>query len=89
MSESTIVPEPARRGSILYVGQDQAGHWLVQENHGLLEGHFISRDAAWRYAKGEVHAFSGARIVFTSDCMEPGISFEPAPAAVPLLDRAA
>lgn len=89
MSKFPSAPESDRHGSVLYVGQDRAGHWLVQENHGLLEGHFISRDAAWRYAKGEVHAFPGARIVFTSDCIVPEISFEPMPAVASLLERAA
>lgn len=87
MIESANAPEPDRRGSILYVGQDQAGHWLVQQSQGLLEGRFISRDAAWRFARDEVHAFPGATIVFTTEWMVPAIPFDPAPAHV--FDRAA
>jgi len=75
--ESTTISEPDRRTSILHVGQDRAGHWLVQENHGLLEGRFISRDAAWRFARGEIHAFPGGRIVFTSEAIVPAIPFDP------------
>ncbi|WP_232493285.1 hypothetical protein [Novosphingobium kaempferiae] len=89
MIESSSNPEPDRRGSILYVGQDRAGHWLVQENHGLLEGRFISRHAAWRFARDEVHAFPGAAIVFTTEAIVPSIPFEPAPTQIGALDRAA
>jgi len=35
-------PEPDQSGRILKVGQDPAGHWLVQENNGKLEGRFVS-----------------------------------------------
>lgn len=51
--------------TVLLVGQDAAGHWMVQENHGLMEGLFISRDAALHYARMERHAFPGARIELT------------------------
>ena len=89
MIVSSSKPEPDRRSSILYVGQDRAGHWLVQENHGLLEGRFISRDAAWKYARGEVHAFPGARIVLTSEALSPSIPFDPVPASTEIFDCAA
>ena len=89
MIESANSPEADQRASVLYVGQDQAGHWLVQENHGLLEGRFISRDAAWRFARDEVHAFHGAVIVFTTDWIVPTIPFEPAPLLGGNLERAA
>jgi len=87
--EAANTLEPDRRGSVIYVGQDRAGHWLVQENHGLLEGRFISRDAAWRFAREEVHAFPGAAIVFTTEWIVPAIPFEPAPTDVVMLGRAA
>lgn len=89
MIESANSPEPDRRSSVLYVGQDRAGHWLVQENHGLLEGRFISRHAAWRFARDEVHTFPGAVIVFTTDWIVPAISFEPVPVSDRNLERAA
>ncbi|WP_313439749.1 hypothetical protein [Novosphingobium sp.] len=89
MIETPSNPEPDQRGSILYVGQDHAGHWLVQENHGLLEGRFISRDAAWRFARGEVHAFPEAKILLTTKWLVPAIPFDPVPDAYGTLDRAA
>ncbi|MFK4872522.1 hypothetical protein [Novosphingobium sp. ZW T3_23] len=90
MNAAPSTPEPDQRASVFYVGQDQAGHWLVQESHGLLEGRFISRDAAWRFARSEIHAYPGGHIVFTMQCIVPTIPFEPVPEAATLvLDRAA
>lgn len=53
------------------------------------EGRFISRDAAWRFAREEVHAFPGAPVVFTTEWIVPAIPFEPAPTDVVMLGRAA
>ncbi len=89
MTASANTLEPDRRGSVIYVGQDRAGHWLVQDNQGLLEGRFISRDAAWRFARSEVHSFPGAAVVFTTQWIVPAIPFEPAPACVAAFERAA
>jgi len=52
---------------ILMVGQDRRGRWMVQENHGLIEGLFISRDAALHFARLERHAFPGATVELTSE----------------------
>jgi hypothetical protein len=49
--------------TILMVGQDERGRWMVQENHGLMEGVFVSRDAALSYAARECHGFPDARVV--------------------------
>lgn len=38
---------------ILLVGQDTKGHWLVQDVAGRLEGCFISRATAVRFARDE------------------------------------
>ncbi len=54
--------EPPSIEHILLVGQDRRGRWMVQENHGLIEGLFISRDAAVHFANCERHAFPGARV---------------------------
>lgn len=77
MGASSAISTPNRDCSVLFVGQDRAGHWLVQESHGLLEGRFISGEAAWRFARDEIHAFPGATIVFTTEWIEPTIPFEP------------
>lgn len=47
----------------ILVGQDNRGHWLVQENQGRTETHFVSRDAALRFARWERHAHAHAVIV--------------------------
>ncbi len=50
---SEPLPEPASTGLVIYVGQDRAGHWLVQDSRHTLEGRFISYAAAMRYAQAE------------------------------------
>lgn len=55
--------ESASAETLILVGQDDHGRWLVQENHGLMEGLFVSREAALHYAAAERHAFPGARVV--------------------------
>lgn len=52
--------EPIEAGTAaltLLVGRDTAGHWLVQDSAGQIEGHFISERAAMRFARdeGEIH----------------------------------
>ncbi|UYY77545.1 hypothetical protein [Sphingomonas sp. R1] len=75
---SAIVPEPDPATSILWVGQDRDGHWLVQESHGLMEGRFVSRAAAWQFACAERHAFPGAALAEALQPLVASISFDPA-----------
>lgn len=43
-----------RRGSsVLRVGQDRRGRWLVQDTVGHIEGFFTSRDSALGFARSE------------------------------------
>ncbi len=51
---------------ILLVGQDRAGHWVVQETAGLLGGLFVDREAALRFARAERRGFAHARIELAS-----------------------
>lgn len=51
---------------ILFVGRDRDGRWIVQENHGLIEGLFVNRAAAMHFAQCERHAFPAARVEFTT-----------------------
>ena len=46
--------------TILLVGQDSQGRWMVQENHGFAEGAFVSREDAVRFAETERAHFPGA-----------------------------
>lgn len=55
-------PASAVAPPVLRVGQDGRGRWMVQESRGLLEGVFVSREAALHFAHLERHAFPGARI---------------------------
>lgn len=48
-SHPAEVPPP----SILMVGRDLSGHWLVQDTHGLIEGRFQSLDTALGFARSE------------------------------------
>jgi hypothetical protein len=59
------MPEFIDAEHVLLVGQDPEGHWVVQENHGLSEALFATRDAAIRFALWERHAFAHARIELT------------------------
>jgi hypothetical protein len=43
----------AFRTSILTVGQDPAGRWLVQDDAGLIEGLFRTRETALGFARSE------------------------------------
>lgn len=38
---------------------------MVQENHGLLEGLFVSREAALQFARWERHAYRNATVEMT------------------------
>lgn len=42
------------------VGQDEEGHWLAVETHGLGGGMFRTRDKAVRFARDESHRLPGA-----------------------------
>ncbi len=46
-------PIPIPPIPVLLVGQDVKGHWLVQDVAGRLEGCFISRETAIRFARAE------------------------------------
>jgi hypothetical protein len=66
MFNSFAEPDPHQSGTvrstILLVGPDDHGHWLVQEEGGSLEGSFVSQAEAMRFARWERHAFPFARI---------------------------
>lgn len=76
MSVASLEPDPG--SSILSVGQDNAGHWLVQESGGRLEGRFISFSTAMAFALAERHGFPGATVVVATTPLVPQISFAPA-----------
>jgi hypothetical protein len=81
-------PEPDERGTIIYVGQDKAGHWLVQDSGRRMEGRFVSRGAALSYAEAERQMYH-ASLEITSSPQVPLISFDPASPADRALRRAA
>lgn len=74
---SSDVPEPDPVGCALNVGQDRAGHWLVQESGGMLEGRFVSFAAAMAFARREQQALPGAMVVIAAGPLVPTISFAP------------
>ena len=69
--------EPDSRITTLSIGQDEAGHWLVQESSGGLEGRFISFAAAMAFARAERHGFPGACIAVATAPLVPQIPFAP------------
>lgn len=48
-SHPRLVPHSSR----LIVGQDLRGRWLVQDDEGLIEGFFSSRETALGFARSE------------------------------------
>lgn len=68
-------PEPDQRVSVIQVGQDAAGHWLVQESAGRLEGRFVSFDAAIAYARSERRSLCGATITLSQAPLVPIVPF--------------
>lgn len=48
---SAMSAEPDPAGSIIFVGRDTDGHWLVRSCHGQFEGRFIPGDSAWAFAR--------------------------------------
>lgn len=76
-------PEPDRQSAshpdhpILWVGQDRAGHWLVQQSGGTLEGRFISFAAAMSFARSEAQMLPGATIVNMTTPIVPIVPFAP------------
>ncbi|WP_245824455.1 hypothetical protein [Sphingomonas azotifigens] len=74
---SDRIEAPEQGATILWVGQDRDGHWLVQENHGLMEGRFVSRTAAWQFARAERHAFPGAALMEAEQPLVASTSFDP------------
>lgn len=81
-------PEPDRSGNIIYVGQDKAGHWLVQDSAKRLEGRFVSYAAAMSYAQAERQIYH-ASIEIASLPLAPLVSFAPVAAHERALPRAA
>ncbi len=48
--------------SIIIIGQDRRGQWIVQENHGLMGGIFRSREAAMHFIEDERAGFPNASV---------------------------
>ncbi|SOB88261.1 hypothetical protein SAMN06297144_3409 [Sphingomonas guangdongensis] len=80
--------EPDERGTVIYVGQDLAGHWLVQDSGGKLEGRFVSRSAALSFAEAERQIYH-ASVEMAPMPLVPLVSFDPVPAAERAVARAA
>ena len=74
---ANIDPEPDQPRLVLLVGQDIAGHWLVQESTGLLEGRFVSHAAAIAFALAERGGRGNADVVITHRPLVPSVQFTP------------
>ncbi|PTW48509.1 hypothetical protein C8J25_1016 [Sphingomonas faeni] len=85
-SETISEPDPA--GLVIYVGQDRAGHWLVQDSRRNLEGRFISYGAAMSYAQAERDIYQ-ATVEIAKAPLVPVIAFAPVGRDERALPRAA
>jgi hypothetical protein len=74
---SAISAEPDPASLTIIVGRDAFGHWLVQGCKGQLEGRFISRNAAWAFARSECRGVPGARAIAAPQPLTPSVSFAP------------
>jgi len=75
---SVICEAPAEaEPETICVGQDRAGHWLVQASGGSLEGRFISFAAAMSFARSELGLLPPSRIEVRKTPMEATTSFAP------------
>jgi hypothetical protein len=43
-------PSCSSASTIVFVGKDKSGHWVVQEQNGLFGGLFVNRAQAVKYA---------------------------------------
>ena len=85
---SEPISEPDPTGLVIYVGQDRAGHWLVQDSRRNIEGRFISYGAAMRYAQAERDIYH-ASVEIANALLVPVISFAPVGRDERALPRAA
>lgn len=86
---SAIIAEDNPAGPIIHIGRDAAGHWLVQACGGQIEGRFVSRDAAWTFARSEARGITGAAVVSALHPLVPAVSFAPLSADEIAIDQAA
>jgi hypothetical protein len=85
---SDLNPEPDQSARVIFVGQDKAGHWLVQDDRHSMEGRFVSYDAALHYAQAERDMYH-ASIEIAATPLIPLISFAPVGRDERALPRAA
>lgn len=77
LSSTDPDPEPEPSPIVLSVGQDRAGHWLVQGNDRRLEGRFVSFAVARAYAHAEAASLPGAVVVTATAPLVPIVPFAP------------
>ena len=65
MAQYAMPKEHQKDFTVFLVGQDGHGHWVVQENHGLVEGLFVSREDAIRFARDEHDKVRGSLVMLT------------------------
>ena len=85
---SEPISEPDPTGLVIFVGQDRAGHSLVQDSRRTLEGRFISYAAAMHYAQAERDIYH-ASVEVAAMPLTPLVSFAPVGRDERALPRAA
>lgn len=85
---SELISGPDPTGLVIYVGQDRAGHWLVQDSRHTLEGRFISYRAAMGFAQAERDIYH-ASVEIAELPLTPLVSFAPVGRDERALPRAA
>lgn len=85
---SEPISEPDPVGFVIYVGQDRAGHWLVQDSRRTLEGRFVSYAAAMSHAQAERDIYH-ASVEIAAVPLTPLVPFAPVGRDERALPRAA
>ena len=61
---------------LFMIGQDERGHWVVQDLKGACGGLFVSRDAALRYVRAE-NGHRPQAVIMVSGVLELDIGRKP------------
>ena len=85
-SEASPEPDPAT--IVIHVGEDRAGHWLVQDSAKRMEGRFVSRTSAMIYAEAERQIYH-AEVAMAATPLVALVSVRPVAAHERGLSRAA
>lgn len=75
MAHYEVPKDQQKDFTVFLVGRDRGGRWVVHENHGLVEGVFISREDAIRFANDEHDKVRGSLVMLTPQPIETSLRY--------------